>query len=91
MLGLKRGSNLLMVELKEGITVAIPTVKALANIKVLDVQEDGVFTAHWTSNFNTDGDFRTELMVFTSDLVLDTEDLAKRNAVRVENGLMPIE
>lgn len=89
-LKLSTGKHLLMLELKEGITVAIPTTKALSNIRVLDIEDDGTFTAHWTSNFNLSGDFRTEVMRFDADLVLDEGDKTKRNNERKAHGLMPI-
>lgn len=89
-LKLKQRSSLRIVELAEGKTVAIPTKRKVANALVLDVFPDGAFTAHWDVNFNLDGDFRTELMRFDSNLVLDEMDLEKRNKIRVDNGLMPI-
>ena len=90
-LKLKQRSSLLIVELKEGKTIAIPVRSSLRNARVLDVFPDGAFTAHWKENFNTFGDFRSELMTFDSNLVLDEMDLKKRNKLRVANGLMPIE
>lgn len=89
-LNLKQGSWVMVVQLKEGITVAIPTVKVLANVRIVDVDEDGSFTAHWDDNYNLNGDFRTELMRFDNDLVLDSGDMKKRNDIRKANGLMPI-
>ena len=90
-LKLSTGKHLLMLELKEGITVAIPTIKALTNIRVLEVEDNGSFTAHWTSNFNLSGDFRTEVMQFDADLVLDTGDKVARNKIRKVNDLIPID
>ncbi len=89
-LKLKRGQRVLIVRLKEDITVAIPTVSKLSNARLLDVFEDGSFTAHWTDNYNLDGDFRTELMSFSSDLVFSTKDLTRRNKIREMNDLVKI-
>ncbi len=83
--------------LKSGInTVFIPTIKALAKkaaegARILQVMEDGVITAHWYDNYNTSGDFHTELMRFDNNLLLDIMDKEKRNAIRAKNGLMEIE
>ena len=89
-LKLKRGQKLVMVNLDEGIKVAIPTLSKLSNIRILDVNEDGSFTAHWNSNYNLSGDFRTELMLFDADLILDEGDLAIRNSIRKANNLIEI-
>ena len=89
-LKLKSCSSLLVVKLSEGITVAIPVVRKLSNANVLDVNEDGSFTAHWKNNWNTNGDFRSELMKFDNDLVFDDGDKKKRNKLRKKNGLVEI-
>ncbi len=89
-LNLKTGKALLIVELKEGITVAIPSTPKLMNAKILEVFDDGSFTAHWKDNYNLDGDFRTELMKFDNDLVFDNGDKARRNEIRRNNGLIEI-
>lgn len=90
-LGLKERSYLKYLTLEEGITIAIPTLKGLADLMILDIYDDGAFTAHWIENYNTDGDFRSELMRFDNDLILDKMDLKKRNQIRIKNGLYPIE
>ena len=82
--------NLLIIELKEGITVAIPTTSKLSNAKVLEVFEDGSFSAHWSMNWNESGDFATELMSFDNDLALNKKDFKARNKRRTDNGLQPI-
>lgn len=84
------GSLVRVVDLQEGITVAIPTRRGVANAKVLDVNEDGGIAVHWIDNWNMSGDFSTELMRFDSNLVLDTGDLQNRNAVRNAIGIMPV-
>lgn len=90
-LNLKTGTNVLVIVttgVKENITVAIPTRQTLANAKVVEVNQDGSFTAHWKGNFNLRGDFRTELMSFNNELVLDTNDRERRNKFRKQNGLI---
>ena len=89
-LNLKFRSSLRIVRIKEGITIAIPTLKKISDAMVLEINEDGSFTAHYNSNFNTSGDFRTELMVFTNELILDDENLKERNKIRKSNGLIKI-
>lgn len=89
-LNLKRKTNIIVVELQEGITVGIPTRQSIANAKILDVFEDGSFTAHYTSNWNEEGDFSTELLRFDEDLVFDNGDKKKRNKIREDNGLLKI-
>jgi hypothetical protein len=79
----------LALKLEEGITVALPT-RVGYNIRVLSVASDGSFSAHHKNNYNLNGDFRTELMMFSNDLVLDTEDKKKRNEQRLANGLLGI-
>jgi hypothetical protein len=75
---------------KIGITVFIPTVSYIANARVLNARQDGSVDVHWDSNYNTSGDFRSELMRFNPALALDTQDRDTRNETRIVNGLMPI-
>ena len=70
--------------------VFIPTVRRIANAKVLNVFEDGSISVHWDSNWNLSGDFESELMQFNKNLVLDIEDKQNRNKFRKENGLVEV-
>ena len=94
-INLYAGRYILIIELSSGETVAIPTSKAVALTlpqwagRVLSVDADGSFAAHWLSNYNTNGDFKTELLTFNSNLSM-VDDLAERNAIRLANGLMAI-
>ena len=72
------------------LVVFLPVNSKFANARILKVHESGAISVHWESNYNTDGDFQTELALFNEQLVLDNADLAKRNEVRINNGLMPI-
>lgn len=90
-LGLRQGNYLFVVDIASVGTVAVPTIKEVANARVLEASPDGSIKVHWMSNYNLCGDFRSEVMAFDNNLVLDTEDQEKRNAWRVERGLMPIE
>ena len=91
-LKLKRGKRLMFLTLTEGISVAIPTPLAKKDgrnvVMVLDVAPDGSFSAHWEGNFNTFGDFRSELMVFNNDLVLDKQNEKARKDFREKAGLI---
>ena len=94
-LNIKIGSYGLVMPL-DNTRVFIPTSAKVAKAngfgaRVLSVKADGSISVHWRENYNTEGDFRTELMQFNSDLILDTEDEAARNKRRVANGLLPIE
>ena len=81
----------LFVEEIDGNLVAKRSSKELANARVLGIDTiDGRFTAHWLSNWNTSGDFSSEIMLFNTDCKLDRDDLDKKNAYRIHNGLMPI-
>lgn len=95
-LNLKQGSWGRVLVLAQGkgsknITVFMPCQKRLANARVLEAFDDGAITAHWESNFNTNGDFRTELMRFDNNLVLDALHLAERNRIRRDAGLVEID
>lgn len=89
-LKLKTRSKLLILDLKEGITVALPHSE-IWNAMVLNVKKDGSFSAHWKDNWNRSGDFASELMKFDNDLVLDKNDKKERNKFRRERGLIEIE
>lgn len=89
-LGLKRGSWGRVMKLEGGMTVFLPCVKLIANARVLNARNDGSADVHFKGNFNTFGDFRSELMSFDSNLVLDTGDLKERNARRRAAGLVEI-
>lgn len=75
----------------EVMTVFLPTNNVFANAKVLEVMDNGFFTVHWKDNWNTSGDFRTELMRFDNKAIMDKSDLKERNKIRIANGLIPIE
>lgn len=94
-LNLKTGSKLLWIELSSKEQIAIPSKLATKThpwtIKVVNVYPDGAFTAHWYSNWNLEGDFRSELMLFNNNLELDKMDLKKRNAFRRKHNLIEIE
>lgn len=100
LLNLREGSWGVVLELamKKGnknMRVFVPTTKAFCDgngmsARVLDVNEDGSISVHWASNFNTSGDFRSELMQFSVDLIMDNLDFDARNKVRVANGLVPM-
>jgi len=77
-------------------TVAVPTVKAYANARLLKFTENHIFL-HWKDNYNTRGDFSTELMKFSYGVnedgrffYMDEGDFYQRNQRRRELGLMPI-
>lgn len=89
--GLRQGSWGVILTLKDGETVFVPTLKAIANARVLTAFEHGSVTVHYAENYNLEGDFRTELMFFNANLVLDVSDLGRRNIVRVSQGMAPIE
>ena len=95
-LKLKKKSPLLILNLESGATVAVPVSNKFAKMsdsgaRVLEIMEDGAFTAHWFDNYNDSGDFWTELMRFDNNLVMDKMDLKKRNQIRKKAGLMPID
>lgn len=98
-LNISEGSRGRIVELSEkfkgkngkNLTVFIPTIKKLANARVLDVNSDGSLSIHWERNWNTSGDFRTELMQFNNNLIMDNLDLEERNKIRRKAGLVEIE
>lgn len=89
-LNFTNGTRLLILKLEDGRDYAIPTKKELSNARILEVNNDGSFTAHWSSNWNLNGDFSSELMSFDNNLVMDEGDLEARNEFRIKNGLMPI-
>jgi len=89
-LNLKKRTNVRILKLEEGIIVAVPTLKAISDARILDVNEDGSFTAHWNENWNESGDFRTELMRFDNNLIFDNGDKEKRNKIRKNNNLIEI-
>lgn len=74
----------------KNLTVFLPTVKAVANARVVEVNEDGSVAVHWDGNFNLSGDFRTELMQFDNNLTMDNLDFEERNELRVANGLVAL-
>lgn len=90
-LKLKIGSYGRVLDLKGGERVFFPCQIKLSNARVIDVFTDGYITAHWVSNYNLNGDFRTELMRFDDNLVYDKKDFVARNKMRIANGLLPIE
>jgi len=65
----------------------IVTGKKNANARILELLQDGSFTAHWLDNYNEDGDFVTELMRFNSDMTLNTDDLSVRQEIRAALGI----
>lgn len=95
-LGLKVGSYGRVLTLKEvdtkgkNLVVFLPVVKELANARVLEVNESGSIKVHWKMNYNLSGDFRTELMQFSNNLILDNKDFKERNKIRKANGLVLI-
>ncbi len=89
--GLKRGSGVRIVDLIDGSTIAVPVALRFANGRVLDAHENGSCTVHWIGNYNTSGDFRTELMRFDTLLTLRKEDTKARNIIRKRNGLVPVQ
>lgn len=67
--------------------------KGASNVKILELLDDGV-KVHWLSNYNTNGDFATELMTFRlidGVYAEDQGDTKERNDRRIERGLKPIE
>jgi hypothetical protein len=88
---LKRGTYVRIMDLKDGKTVMLPCVERIANGRVLNARQDGSSDVHWKLNYNTDGDFRSELMSFNSDLVMDVADEDARNEFRVSAGLAPLQ
>lgn len=90
-LKLREGSYGRVLKLAKGKTIFFPCKKVLGNARILDLNEDGSISVHWEDNYNTSGDFRTELMQFDSYLVMDDKDFEARNAFRVANNLIPID
>lgn len=89
-LNLKIGSHGRVMNLVDVGKVFLPCSSKISNARVVEVEEDGSVNVHWKDNFNLDGDFRSELMSFDSNLVFNEEDLVDRNRVRRENGLVEI-
>jgi hypothetical protein len=72
----------------------IPTTKKHANARVIEHSDNGLMI-HWLSNYNLDGDFRTELMMFDNEIdlisdvyLLDQEHEATRKKERTASGLI---
>jgi len=95
-LELKEGGFGRVLTLKEkdsngsNLVVFLPVSSKVANARILEVHESGAISVHWKENFNDEGDFQSEVMLFDENLVLDNSDLDKRNEFRVRKGLMPI-
>lgn len=63
---LKQGSYGRIIEVKgeeEDVRYFIPTTKEFCNARVLEHTDKDLFI-HWQLNYNTTGDFKTELMRF---------------------------
>lgn len=89
-LRLKVGNWGRVIHLNEGIHIFLPVMRKLANARVVEVGEDGSLKVHWDSNYNLNGDFRSELMKFNSNLILDEKDKESRNKFRRQHGLVEI-
>ena len=72
---------------KEHMIIFMPCIKKISNARVVEANEDGSISVHWSDNWNLEGDFRTELMQFNENLVLDNLDFEERNELRSKNGL----
>lgn len=80
-----------IIVFRQGKTIrCVPTKKSFANARIVNILDDGSFTAHWIDNYNTSGHFSTELMLFDNDFCIKTKDEERRNKHRINNNLISL-